>query len=175
MRKYYKKTNGRVSKKAYSKWRQKPESKKRRAASEKERYHRPDVRERRLAYNKRPDVRARENKQQKERNAIKRDNNLCIRCGVHSETWYCTSCWNRHSWMRKARVHVFERDKQICQLCFKKVESIEDAEADHIYPTSRGGPDTFENVRLTHRSCNRSRWVHETGGDQLWLLSVATL
>lgn len=43
-----------------------------------------------------------------------------------------------------------------CWICGDWVEP-EDASVDHIWPTSRGGPDTVLNVALAHRDCNSRR------------------
>lgn len=44
---------------------------------------------------------------------------------------------------------VFARDDYRCQYCGGRAESI-----DHVFPRSRGGPHTWENVVAACRSCN---------------------
>ena len=44
-----------------------------------------------------------------------------------------------------------------CQICKQHIESIDDAEVDHIEFYWRGGRTIPENARLVHRFCNRSR------------------
>lgn len=44
----------------------------------------------------------------------------------------------------------------ICHLCYKYVEP-KDASADHIIPRADGGKNTFENLALSHNSCNHNR------------------
>lgn len=51
---------------------------------------------------------------------------------------------------------VFARDADTCQICFGHVPD-GDAHLDHIIPWSRGGPDTIENLRVTHSRCNIKR------------------
>lgn len=45
----------------------------------------------------------------------------------------------------------------VCALCNQKIQTIDDAEVDHIEPYSIGGNTSFANARLVHRYCNRSR------------------
>jgi len=45
---------------------------------------------------------------------------------------------------------VMERDQHSCVLC----GATEDLTLDHIHPWSKGGPDTYENLRVLCRSCN---------------------
>lgn len=49
---------------------------------------------------------------------------------------------------------VYERQKGICPDCGKHFE-IEEMEADHVVPWSRGGKTTIENCEIRCRSCNR--------------------
>ena len=51
---------------------------------------------------------------------------------------------------------IYERDAGICQLCKKPVER-EKMTLDHVVPLSKGGPHTFGNLQLAHRSCNSSK------------------
>jgi hypothetical protein len=45
----------------------------------------------------------------------------------------------------------------VCTICGQEIESLIDAEVDHIDFYWRGGKSIPENARLTHRFCNRSR------------------
>lgn len=54
------------------------------------------------------------------------------------------------------RLEVFERDSGICQIC-DEVLDYNNWHEDHIIPIVLGGPDTLDNVRATHPSCNLSR------------------
>ncbi|MFC1578465.1 HNH endonuclease family protein [Thermodesulfobacteriota bacterium] len=47
--------------------------------------------------------------------------------------------------------------KPVCSLCEQRIESVDDAEVDHIEFYWRGGKTIAENARLAHRFCNRSR------------------
>lgn len=49
------------------------------------------------------------------------------------------------------------KEDNICQICFQKISTIDDAEIDHITCYWKGGKTIPENARLTHRLCNRSR------------------
>ena len=48
------------------------------------------------------------------------------------------------------RMAVFRRDGFKCVAC----DSIENLTADHVYPESKGGPTTFDNLQTLCRSCN---------------------
>jgi 5-methylcytosine-specific restriction endonuclease McrA len=67
---------------------------------------------------------------------------------------------------RKQILRIWERDLGICWLCGRDVAhpSVkwarlrpEQATRDHILAKSKGGPDTMDNLRLAHRSCNEAR------------------
>jgi 5-methylcytosine-specific restriction endonuclease McrA len=72
---------------------------------------------------------------------------------------------NNHTRSRRAKLRgaaivekidenvVYERDKGICQLCFKKVKRA-DKSLDHVIPISLGGNHSYQNIVLVHRSCN---------------------
>lgn len=51
------------------------------------------------------------------------------------------------------RREVMRRDGHVCQLCGGDVDPT-DIHLDHIYPRSKGGPDTVENLQVTHSLCN---------------------
>lgn len=51
---------------------------------------------------------------------------------------------------------VIQRDGNVCGLCGQPVENGEE-QIDHIVPRNMGGPNTAENVRLTHYTCNNRR------------------
>lgn len=61
---------------------------------------------------------------------------------------------------------VIERDKGICQICGRAVDRTakkgrhvlkEYPTVDHIIPLSKGGPHTWDNVRLAHMACNAGK------------------
>lgn len=68
---------------------------------------------------------------------------------------------------KSLRDSVFERDGWLCHLCGdvvdRSVHYLNDAypSLDHVVPMSRGGEDTFENLRTAHRLCNSIRGVRE--------------
>lgn len=45
----------------------------------------------------------------------------------------------------------------ICKICKQRINSIDNAEVDHITCYWKGGKTILENARLTHRICNRMR------------------
>ena len=51
------------------------------------------------------------------------------------------------------RQFIYERDKGICQICFKHCRK-KDMSIDHVVPLSKGGNHTKQNCVLAHRSCN---------------------
>ena len=62
-----------------------------------------------------------------------------------------------------SRIRVFERDGWVCHLCSGSVDQALGAmdeqgpTLDHLIPISQGGPHTFDNLRLAHRSCNTAK------------------
>jgi 5-methylcytosine-specific restriction endonuclease McrA len=64
---------------------------------------------------------------------------------------------NRNSKKRKnLRKRLYERDNGICQICDWPV-SLEEFTIDHIIPRSKGGPNSFDNMQITHAICNNNR------------------
>jgi hypothetical protein len=55
----------------------------------------------------------------------------------------------------------------VCAICNQRIQTIDDAEIDHIEPYSMGGKTTFKNARLVHRYCNRSRSLKGNNYDQI--------
>jgi 5-methylcytosine-specific restriction endonuclease McrA len=53
------------------------------------------------------------------------------------------------------RAIVYERDKGICGICRKPVDS--DWHLDHIIPLSRSGEHSYANVQVSHSRCNLSK------------------
>lgn len=70
---------------------------------------------------------------------------------------------NPQFWRRKAfakkwnKKHLINRDGNICWICKKPFESMKDATLDHIFPRSKGGLDTIDNLKLAHLKCNNAR------------------
>jgi 5-methylcytosine-specific restriction endonuclease McrA len=67
----------------------------------------------------------------------------------------------RENWVEYVDIEkLIERDKAICQLCFKLVPADVDynhplaATIDHIIPVSKGGEHSYANCQLAHRKCN---------------------
>lgn len=53
-----------------------------------------------------------------------------------------------------SRENIFKRDNYTCQYCGKKLPSSE-LTLDHVYPKSRLGPDTWENIVTCCKECNQ--------------------
>ena len=57
--------------------------------------------------------------------------------------------------------YIYRRDKGICWICGGKVNMNLDhndemyGSIDHVIPISKGGMDSWDNVKLAHRRCNR--------------------
>lgn len=67
----------------------------------------------------------------------------------------------RENWVEYVDIEkLFERDKAICQLCFKPVPADVNYNhplaptIDHIIPVSKGGEHSYANCQLAHRKCN---------------------
>lgn len=55
---------------------------------------------------------------------------------------------------RELRLLIFQRDGYRCQYCGTGEGPME---CDHVFPRSRGGADTMDNLRTACRRCNRSK------------------
>ncbi|MEA3469102.1 MAG: DUF262 domain-containing protein [Thermodesulfobacteriota bacterium] len=58
------------------------------------------------------------------------------------------------SW--ELKFNLWEK-QSVCAICHQQIETVEDAEIDHIHFYWRGGKTIPENARLVHRYCNRAR------------------
>jgi hypothetical protein len=65
-----------------------------------------------------------------------------------------TSEWHRAR--RRMLPIVLDRDGYICQICGEPVLP-EELSLDHVYPKSRGGAHTKENLRVVHKRCNSKK------------------
>lgn len=61
-------------------------------------------------------------------------------------------------WVKRLyfRSRLYERDGGICGICGKPVDYA-DMDVDHIRPKSWGGPDHWDNLQVSHSSCNRRK------------------
>lgn len=103
--------------------------------------------------------------------------NLFISKSSHMK--YCSeSCAHQNKWHMKDGYRklfpleeVYERDKGICYLCGKECDwndyEVRDGvviygnnypSRDHVIPKSRGGANSWDNIRLAHRLCNSLKW-----------------
>lgn len=55
--------------------------------------------------------------------------------------------------LRPNRKNIYSRDDGICSYCGKNLH-YSDATIDHIFPRSRGGEDTWDNLTLSCGPCN---------------------
>ena len=51
---------------------------------------------------------------------------------------------------------ILERDGMWCYLCETDVDP-DHLSYDHVFPLSRGGTHTVDNIKITHRACNLSK------------------
>ena len=65
-------------------------------------------------------------------------------------------CLNIREFKDKEKGKVYERQKGICSKCKKHFE-INEMEADHITPWSKGGHTTIENCQMLCKNCNRTK------------------
>ena len=73
---------------------------------------------------------------------------------------------NRHkrgygwSW-QKIRKRIIERDKNLCQTCFRKGKLTEAEAVDHIVPKSHGGGDRESNLECICDPCHKAKTARE--------------
>jgi 5-methylcytosine-specific restriction endonuclease McrA len=63
--------------------------------------------------------------------------------------------WGRE--LRWNRTQLLRRDGNMCQLCQEPMTNMDEVTVDHIQPTSQGGTDRLDNLRLVHEGCNQER------------------
>lgn len=60
---------------------------------------------------------------------------------------------------------VYRRDRGTCYLCGRQVPRVVDdalsPSLDHVIPLVRGGPHSYDNIRLAHRICNARKGAKE--------------
>ncbi|WP_432418374.1 HNH endonuclease [Aurantimicrobium minutum] len=100
----------------------------------------------------------------------------CKGCGEkftskHGYAYCSDTCTNKYrgadkrKYSKRKRLFIIHRDNYKCQLCYTEVNTNLPSwnelapEIDHIIPVHLGGDNTRNNLRLTHRVCNRSRNV----------------
>lgn len=114
-------------------------------------------------------------------------NKVCIECGKEfkANTLRRICCSDQCSNKRQNRIHelkrnkrlkqngkidysitltkLIKRDKGVCSICGRKVMIEVDCQhdyypsIDHIFPVSKGGTHTWDNVQLAHRGCNSDK------------------
>lgn len=90
-------------------------------------------------------------------------------CQMPSRAWFewywqrgITPRTSRPKIPHHVRQAVLDRDQGVCGICGGEVPPT-DIELDHIVPFAYGGPDTEENLRVTHSACNRRRGARIDG------------
>src|SRR5437667_12853822 len=68
--------------------------------------------------------------------------------------------FTNHIHNRRAYLKYLYAKSTICQLCKHPIINYEEASLDHIYPRSRGGMTTTDNLQLAHKSCNVRKRNH---------------
>ena len=76
-------------------------------------------------------------------------NNVCNNCNVTGYVKHKPELLEKQNWI------CGDRDKST-KGCFKKIESEDDAEVDHVIPRSLDGSDDIGNLQVMHEHCNRS-------------------
>jgi 5-methylcytosine-specific restriction endonuclease McrA len=71
-------------------------------------------------------------------------------CGLPGELWESERTDYRKPISDDLRAAIYERDGFRCIECLTD----EDLTLDHIHPWSKGGADTYDNLRTLCRSCN---------------------
>jgi len=57
-------------------------------------------------------------------------------------------------------VALLLRDGDTCYLCDQSPDIDDPLEIEHVVPKAFGGSDDLSNLRLAHRSCNRTKGTH---------------
>jgi 5-methylcytosine-specific restriction endonuclease McrA len=79
---------------------------------------------------------------------------------------------------KRARVNatLLGRDGPLCWLCGDRMDfrldesgTMPGVSCDHVVPRSHGGPDSVDNLRLAHPSCNRARGSDPAQAHPKWI------
>ena len=82
--------------------------------------------------------------------------------------WATRRARKRNAYVEKVDYAVlYERDKGVCQLCYKRVTK-KNATIDHIQPLALGGEHSYRNCQLACAQCNNKK-LHTGKGDQMRL------
>ena len=57
-------------------------------------------------------------------------------------------------------IALLARDGSACYLCKQPADESDPLEIEHVRPRAAGGTDDLGNLRLAHRSCNRTKGTH---------------
>lgn len=49
---------------------------------------------------------------------------------------------------------ILERDGMVCHICGGDIPSLSDLHFDHVFPLSKGGAHSYDNIKPSHASCN---------------------
>ena len=82
----------------------------------------------------------------------------------------CAHCLGIRAFDGNTRREVYERQQGICPACGRHFE-IEEMDADHITPCSKGGRTIASNCQMLCKECNRRKSNKKKGGLLECLLS----
>lgn len=74
-------------------------------------------------------------------------------CGIVADCWQVQLPSQRRAISDTLRSAIYDRDGYACVEC----EGTDNLSLDHIWPHSRGGEDTLENLQTMCRSCNSKK------------------
>lgn len=72
------------------------------------------------------------------------------------EIWDSLCCVERAKVSNKMRFSIYARDGYRCRMCHRRYNT-EYLEIDHIYPISKGGKSTYENLQTLCKKCNKEK------------------
>lgn len=64
--------------------------------------------------------------------------------------------------LREKRERIFKRDGGVCWLCGMPIEHRHEFTLDHVIPKSKGGDNSYENLKVAHAYCNSVRGSKDT-------------
>ena len=81
-------------------------------------------------------------------------------CGLKDDALLDIPSIDRAAYFRQK---MWERDRGICGICGQPVACDSNMHLDHITPVFAGGQTDWDNLRVTHATCNRERHEAEEG------------
>lgn len=76
---------------------------------------------------------------------------------LNEDIWNSICRVERGKVTNKLRFAIYKRDNYRCQKCGRRFKNGHELEIDHIYPISKGGKSTYDNLQCLCHKCNKEK------------------